>query len=103
MERAASPETRDGGRSHTGPLVLTVVPGNTVADPPRIVRVSDAFCAAFGYGPADLIGKPSTVIHGDRSDPETEHRFSAAAHSGEQTRRRVSDGLAQPAHKARPQ
>ena len=82
MERAASPETQDGGRSRTGPLVLTVVPGNTVADPPRIVRVSDAFCTTFGYGAGDLIGKPSTVIYGDRTDPDTARRFSEAAHSG---------------------
>ena len=46
------------------------------------MRVSDAFCAAFGYAPDDLIGKPCTVLNGDRVEPEAARRFSEAVQAG---------------------
>jgi PAS domain S-box-containing protein len=79
MERAALPEARDGSRGSPAALVVTVAPGTTAADPPRIVGVSDAFCAAFGYAATDLVGKPFTFINGN---PEAMRRFGEAVLDG---------------------
>jgi len=82
MERAALPEARDDRDRSPAALFVTVAPGTTAADPPRIVGVSDAFAAAFGYdGASDLVGKPCTFINGD---PEAVRRFGEAVHDGAQ-------------------
>ncbi len=79
MERAALPEARDESGRSSAALVVTVAPGTTAADPPRIVGVSDAFCSAFGYTATDLVGKPFTFINGD---PEAVRRFGDAVAGG---------------------
>lgn len=72
MEQTASLGKRDaaGSREATGSLVLVVAPN--ISDPAsfRIVRANDAFCDALGYSSAELAGKPTTVIAGDRGDDE---------------------------------
>jgi PAS domain S-box-containing protein len=81
MERAALPEARDDAERSPAALVVTVAPGTTPADPPRIIEASDAFCATLGMSASDLAGKPCSFINGD---PEAVRRFGDAVFHGTQ-------------------
>lgn len=87
MDVAASAEVRpDGVPAVDRGLVLLVVPGEAASDSPKIVGASDAVCLALGYPREELVGKPLTLVCGERAPDELRVRFRSAVFHGREER-----------------